>query len=108
MWWIPDGRMWCRRAWHIPAARASMWTSGSPECARQALQLARRGGTVVYVSYYPSGSTLEVPLFEELIFRELTIKGAQLAQNSWVQALSLFPKMDLRPLISRVYPLERY
>ena len=83
-------------------------TSGSPECARQALQLARRGGTVVYVSYYPPGSTLEVPLFEELIFRELTIKGAQLAQNSWVQALSLFPKMDLRSLISRVYPLERY
>lgn len=80
-------------------------TSGNMECARQALQLVKQGGTVVFVGYYPPDSFLEVPMFEQMIFRELTLKGAQLAQNSWIKALELFPRMDLKPVISKVYPL---
>lgn len=81
-------------------------TSGSLECVQQALQIVKSGGTVVFVGYYPPSSFLKVPLFEQMIFRELTLKGAQLAQNSWIQSLKLFPKMDLKPIISKVYPLE--
>lgn len=81
-------------------------TSGSMECAQQALQIVKRGGTVVFVGYYPPDSLLQVPMFEQMIFRELTLKGAQLAQNSWIKALQMFPKMDLKPVISKVYALS--
>ncbi len=81
-------------------------SSGNLECARQALDIVRPGGTVVFLSYYPPGSVLPIDLYQTVVTKELTLKGMQLAQNSWTRALALFPKMDLRPLISNVYPLE--
>ena len=80
--------------------------SGNLECARQALELVRPGGTVVFLSYYPPGSILPLDLFGDVITKELTLKGMQLAQNSWARAMEMFPRMNLRPLISKLYPLE--
>lgn len=81
-------------------------TSGSLECANQALQIVKPGGTIVFLSYYAPGSVLTLPLFETLVSRGLTLRGVQLAQNSWIRALEMFPKMNLRPLISKVYSLD--
>lgn len=81
-------------------------SSGSLECARQALEIVSPGGTVVLLSYYPPGSVLPIDLYQTVVTKELTLKGMQLAQNSWARALALFPRMDLGALISKVYPLE--
>lgn len=81
-------------------------TSGNIACAKQALQIVRPGGTVVFLSYYAPGSILEMPLFETVVSKGITIKGVQLAQNSWIRAMKMFPKMNLRPLVSKIYPLE--
>lgn len=80
--------------------------SGNPECARQALQVVRPGGTVVFLSYYPPDSALSLDLSKDLVTKDLTLCGMQLAQNSWVRALALFPRMNLRPLITQIYPLQ--
>lgn len=81
-------------------------TSGNPQCAAQALEIVRPGGTVVFISYYPPGSVLQIPLFDALVTKGVTLRGLQLAQNSWVRAMELFPMMDLSSLISKVYRLE--
>lgn len=80
--------------------------SGNVECAAQALEIVRPGGCIVMASYYPPETSLNIRLFEKIVSRGITIKGLQLAQNSWVQSLKLFPMMDFKPLISRVYSLE--
>lgn len=81
-------------------------TSGNPQCAKQALEIVRPGGTVIFVSYYPPGSVLEISLFEELVTKGVTLRGLQLAQNSWVRAMEIFPMLNLSPIISKVYQLE--
>lgn len=81
-------------------------TSGNPQCAEQALEIVRPGGTVIFVSYYPPGSALNIPLFEALVTKGVTLRGLQLAQNSWVRAMELFPMLNLSPVISKVYPLR--
>ncbi len=80
--------------------------SGNMECAEQALDLVRPGGTIVCVSYYLKEAELRIPLFEKLVARGIVLKGLQLAQNSWIHSMALFPKMDLLPLISDIYPLN--
>lgn len=80
--------------------------SGNAECAAQAMEIVRPGGCIVMVSYYPPGTKIQIELFEKIVSKGITIKGLQLAQNSWIQSLKLFPGMDFRPLISKIYPLE--
>jgi (R,R)-butanediol dehydrogenase/meso-butanediol dehydrogenase/diacetyl reductase/L-iditol 2-dehydrogenase len=80
--------------------------SGSLECATQALDLVAAGGTVVYMSYYPPGKPISLDLFEKVVVRELTIKGLQLSQNNWPRALKMFHRIDVKPLISNIYPLK--
>lgn len=81
-------------------------TSGNLECAQQALYIVRAGGVVVFLSYYAPGSILPLPMFEIMVSKGLTLKGVQLAQNSWIRAMKMFPRMDFHPLISKVYSLE--
>lgn len=80
--------------------------SGNPECARQALEIVALGGTVVILSYYPPESILPLDIYCDVVSKEITLKGMQVAQNSWVRAIRMFPKMNLRPLITNIYPLE--
>jgi (R,R)-butanediol dehydrogenase/meso-butanediol dehydrogenase/diacetyl reductase/L-iditol 2-dehydrogenase len=79
--------------------------SGSITAAAEALDLAAPGGTVVFMSYYPPDCRIEVDLFKQIVTREVTVKGLQLSQNNWHRALKMFQRIDVKPLISRVYPL---
>ena len=81
--------------------------SGSIAAAAEALDLAAPGGTVVYMSYYPPNQNVMVDLFRQIVTREVTVKGLQLSQNNWHRALKMFKRIDVKPIISRVYPLDQ-
>ncbi|MDR2197463.1 MAG: alcohol dehydrogenase catalytic domain-containing protein [Coriobacteriales bacterium] len=80
--------------------------SGSLECAQQALDLVAPGGTVILMSYYPPDQPIAIDLFKQVVVREITLSGLQLSQNNWPRALRMFSRVDVRPLISKVYPLQ--
>ncbi|MDR2672767.1 MAG: alcohol dehydrogenase catalytic domain-containing protein [Coriobacteriales bacterium] len=80
--------------------------SGNLECAALALDSVGVGGTVVYMSYYPPGRPVAIKLFEQIVVRELTVCGLQLSQNNWPRALRMFPRIDVKPLITNIYRLE--
>jgi (R,R)-butanediol dehydrogenase/meso-butanediol dehydrogenase/diacetyl reductase/L-iditol 2-dehydrogenase len=80
--------------------------SGNPRCITQALDLAAPGGTVVYLSYYPPEQPVCIDVFKQIVVRELTVKGVQLSQNNWPRALRMFSRINVRPLVSSIYPLE--
>jgi (R,R)-butanediol dehydrogenase/meso-butanediol dehydrogenase/diacetyl reductase/L-iditol 2-dehydrogenase len=80
--------------------------SGNPQCITQALDLAAPGGTVVFLSYYPPEQPVSIDVFKQIVLRELTVKGVQLSQNNWPRALRMFSRVDVRPLVTSIYPLE--
>jgi len=80
--------------------------SGSSAAAAEALDLVAPGGTVVLMSYYPPGQSIEVDLFRQIVTREVTVTGLQLSQNNWHRAQKMFARIDVKPIISKVYPLS--
>jgi len=81
--------------------------SGSTRATRGLLDLAARGGTVVYGAMYPSDYELPLNLSEHLYLRELTLTGAFVAPYSFPRALQVLPRLSLDELTRAVYPLER-
>lgn len=81
--------------------------SGATTAVAQAFELARRGATIVQV-----GSPLEplTPLpLRQLLVKELQFVGSFRYGNVWDQAMSLAisGRINLKPLITHVFPLPR-
>ena len=78
--------------------------SGSEAALAQGLAAARRGATIVQVGTLPASVTL--PL-NDLMARELKLVGSFRFANVFTTALGLVEsrRVDVRPLISAVYPL---
>jgi (R,R)-butanediol dehydrogenase/meso-butanediol dehydrogenase/diacetyl reductase/L-iditol 2-dehydrogenase len=78
--------------------------SGSIVAARQAIDLADRGGTVLWAAVYGKDVEIGVPPFL-MYARELTITSTFVSPYSFPRALSLLSKLELEPLITDVVPL---
>jgi L-iditol 2-dehydrogenase len=81
--------------------------AGAPACHRQALEIATRGGTVVFVGWLADG---ELALDLHAIgARELTVKGMFRYRNVYPEAIRLLSagRIDLKGLITARYPLSR-
>jgi L-idonate 5-dehydrogenase len=81
--------------------------SGAVPALRQALEVVRRGGTMVQIGVY---SAPEFPLpVNQLLVRELQFVGSFRYGNVWEEAIRLATsgRVNLRPLISRVFPLRQ-
>lgn len=78
--------------------------SGAAAALEQGLAATRRGATIVQVGTLPASVSL--PL-NDLMARELNLVGSFRFANVFATALSLIEsqRVDLRPLISSVYPL---
>jgi L-idonate 5-dehydrogenase len=78
--------------------------AGSAKALEQALDVVRRGGTIVQVGTLPASVTLPLNV---LMARELTLAGSFRFANVFATALALMAtgRIDVKPLISRVYPL---
>jgi L-idonate 5-dehydrogenase len=81
--------------------------SGAAAALRQAFTLVRRGGTIVQIGSF---SEPEIPLpMSQLLVRELQLVGSFRYGDVWPQAIRLVAsgRVDLRPLISSVFPLRQ-
>ncbi len=81
---------------------------GRPIAARQALDIADRGGKVLLFSVPSPGDTIELPL-EYMFKKELTVKGAFVNPDTQYRAAQLISqkKLQLKPLITHRYPVEK-
>lgn len=80
--------------------------AGAPASLATAIELVRRGGTVVQVGLY--GRPVPVPV-DRLVIREVTLRGSFASTpSSWRSALDLMARgaVDLAPLVSQVLPLS--
>jgi 2-desacetyl-2-hydroxyethyl bacteriochlorophyllide A dehydrogenase len=78
--------------------------SGSIAAAKQAIDLADRGGTILWAAVY--GKDVEIGVSPFLMYaKELTITSTFVSPYSFPRALSLLPKLELAPLITDIVPL---
>jgi L-idonate 5-dehydrogenase len=81
--------------------------SGAPPALRQAFDLVRPGGTIVQIGTL---GTADVPLPANLVMvREIQFLGSFRYGNVFEEAIRLVAsgRLDLRPLVSQVFPLSR-
>jgi L-idonate 5-dehydrogenase len=81
--------------------------SGAPPALKQAFEVVRRGGTIVQIGVF---SAPEIPLpINQLMVRELQFIGSFRYGNVWEEAIRLVAsgRVNLQPLISRVFPLRQ-
>lgn len=98
------------RAMEITSSRgfdAVLESSGNPKAAGTALTLPGKGGHIVYFSMYPDTYDLPLNLFKYCYHNEIRIDGLFLAAYSFPAAVAMLPRMNLKPLISRVYSLDK-
>ena len=78
--------------------------AGSAQALEQGLHAARRGGTIVQVGTLPGSVTLPLNL---VMARELALVGSFRFANAFQTAITLAAqgRIDMRPLITAVYPL---
>jgi 2-desacetyl-2-hydroxyethyl bacteriochlorophyllide A dehydrogenase len=79
--------------------------SGSVAAARQAIDLADYGATILWAAVY--GKDVEIGVSPFLMYaRELTITSTFVSPYSFPRTLALLPKLELKPLITDVVPLK--
>jgi L-iditol 2-dehydrogenase len=79
--------------------------SGSVAAAKQAINLADNGGTVLWAAVY--GKDVEIGVSPFLMYaKELTITSTFVSPYSFPRALALLSKLELKPLITDIVPLK--
>lgn len=81
--------------------------SGSVHAVRGLLDLAAKGGTVVYGAMYPQQFELPLNLSDYLYLKELTLTGVFVSPYAFPRALQVLPHLDLDELTQAVFPLEK-
>jgi L-iditol 2-dehydrogenase len=81
--------------------------SGSPRAVRGLLDLAAKGGTVVYGAMYPHDFEMPLNLSDYLYLRELTLTGVFVSPYAFPRAVQLLPLLDLDALTATAYPFDQ-
>jgi (R,R)-butanediol dehydrogenase/meso-butanediol dehydrogenase/diacetyl reductase/L-iditol 2-dehydrogenase len=81
-------------------------TSGAPESAVAAYQMAAPGATVLYIAGYPRGYMLPVPITELFGPKELIFSGVFRSPYTFPRAFQLLSRLDLEPLTRDIFPLD--
>lgn len=96
------------------APTVSIETAGHPATQVQAVEIAARGGQVVYVGTCTRDVTFSAETFERVLRGELVLTGSWMSYSApfpgdeWTTAVDLVANgsIDLGPLVSRVYRLD--
>lgn len=80
--------------------------SGARRALPGVLDLAAKGGTVIYAAQYPKDYELPLNLSTYLYLRELTITGVFIAPYAFPRAVQLLPHLRLSELTDAVFDLE--
>ena len=79
--------------------------SGNLGAVKQTLSLAGKGGTIVWSAVYPLEAEIAVNHFQ-MFAKELTIRSVFVSPYSFPRALNILPKLNLKPIISEIIPLQ--
>lgn len=80
--------------------------SGSPRAVRGLLDLAARGGTVIYGAMYPHDFEMPLNLSDYLYLKELTLAGIFLSPYAFPRALQVLPRLRLDELTAAVFDFD--
>jgi L-iditol 2-dehydrogenase len=80
--------------------------SGSPRAVRGLLDLAARGGTVVYGAMYPHDFEMPLNLTDYLYLRELTLTGLFVSPYAFPRAMQILPRLRLTEFTEAVFDLD--
>lgn len=80
--------------------------SGSTRAVQGLLDLAAKGGTVVYGAMYPDTFEMPLHLSDYLYLKELTLTGVFVSPYAFPRALQILPQLDLDELTQAVFGLE--
>jgi len=83
-------------------------TSGNGKAAEQALALTAIGGHIVFPAMYSDSYNMPLNLYKECYLHEKTIHGCLMSPYSFPRTVQLLPRLQLRPLIQRIYSLDDY
>jgi L-iditol 2-dehydrogenase len=80
--------------------------SGSRFAVGGLLDIASRGGTVVYGAMYPHDFEMPLNLSDYLYLKELTLTGVFVSPYAFPRALQLLPLLDVSELTAAVFDLD--
>ena len=81
--------------------------SGSRHAVAGLLDIAAKGGTVLYGAMYPHDFEMPLNLTQYLYLKELTLTGIFLAPYAFPRALQILPSLALDELTAAVFPIDR-
>lgn len=80
--------------------------SGSTRAVAGLLDIATKGGTVVYGAMYPHDFEMPLNLSDHLYLQELTLTGVFVSPYAFPRALQVLPHLSLDDLTQAVFDLE--
>lgn len=80
--------------------------SGSTHAVRGLLDLAARGGTVVYGAMYPHDYEMPLNLSDYLYLKELTLTGVFVSPYAFPRALQILPRLRLSEFTEAVFDFD--
>ncbi|MEB3100559.1 zinc-dependent alcohol dehydrogenase [Ferviditalea candida] len=81
--------------------------SGSPKAANTALDIAAKGGTVLYIAMFPNDYEMPLNLYRKCYENELTISGTFVAPYAFPRAMQLLTELNLKPFTQKIFPLDQ-
>jgi len=80
--------------------------TGSGAAAPGLLEIACRGGMVLYGAMYPDGYKLPVDMLNHLYRKELTLTGFLISPYTFPRTVQIIKELDLKPLTECVFDLK--
>jgi (R,R)-butanediol dehydrogenase/meso-butanediol dehydrogenase/diacetyl reductase/L-iditol 2-dehydrogenase len=80
--------------------------SGSPRAVRGLLDVAARGGTVIYGAMYPHDFEMPLNLSDYLYLKELTLTGVFVSPYAFPRALQILPQLRLAEFTDAVFEFD--
>lgn len=80
--------------------------SGSPRAVQGLLDIAAKGGTVIYGAMYPAEFAMPLNLSDYLYLKELTLTGVFVSPYAFPRALQVLPHLDVDELTAAVFDLD--
>lgn len=80
--------------------------SGSPRAVQGLLDIAAKGGTVVYGAMYPESYEMPLNLSSYLYLKELTLTGVFVSPYAFPRAVQLLPHLELDEFTQAVFDID--
>lgn len=80
--------------------------SGSTRAVQGLLDIAAKGGTVIYGAMYPHDFAMPLNLSDYLYLKELTLTGLFVSPYAFPRALQILPHLDVDELTAAVFDLD--